>query len=120
VLKIGNLSISLLACAALLACSTPQAQAPSQAEPAREAPRGANVILVSPKPDVSEAELDRIVAAHGGRREGKLRGLDVYMVRLPAGANAAAVAAAIARDPRIAFAQPDTSRAPQESPARAQ
>jgi hypothetical protein len=112
--------ISLLAFAALLACSAPQAQAPSQAEPARDVPRGTNVVLVSPKPDVSEAELDRIVAAHGGRREGKLRGLDAYVVRLPAGANAADVAAAIARDPRIAFAQPDASRAPQAPPARAQ
>ena len=63
-------------------------------------------ILVLPKAGLSSVEFDKALGAHGGkaRRVGKS---DLHIIDLPAGANEAAVAAALAQHPHFKFAELD-------------
>ena len=84
-----------------------QAGAPAPRQEVRYA-RG--VILVAPKAGMPAAELDKVVGAHGGKREQHWRELNVHVVRIPANADPVAVAAAMARNPSIKYAQADVMR----------
>ena len=70
-------------------------------------------ILVQPRAGLSAAEFERTLAPHGAKAIGKIDGLDVYVVTLPAQASEEAVAARLAHDPHLKFAEPDRLVAPQ-------
>jgi hypothetical protein len=69
-------------------------------------------ILVAPRAGLSDAEFQKALAPHGGKALGKIEGLDVYVVSLPATASEEAVANRLAHDPRLKFAEPDRFVAP--------
>lgn len=83
-----------IACAWL---SSPLAAPPTVAE---------GRILVKPAAGLSDAKLDRILQRVGARAKERMRGLGVHIVEVPAQAEVA-VARALARNPNIAFAEPD-------------
>jgi hypothetical protein len=64
-------------------------------------------ILVQPRPGLSEAELDKILKPHGGKRAGKIEGIDVHVVQLPAKASEKAIAALLAKNKHLKFAELD-------------
>jgi hypothetical protein len=91
-------------------CATYGSAGAQPSQPSQSAaPRG-EVVLVAPRAGVSIADLDRMLAPFGGTRERYMRELDVHVVRLPAGADARDVAAKLAQDPRVQYAQPDALR----------
>jgi hypothetical protein len=105
------LTAAALAVSALFATAAHgQAAAAGAARQGQEVRFASNLILVAPKAGLSEKELDKALGAHGGRREEHWRELNVHFVRLPAGANALQVAAALARNPNVKFAQADILR----------
>ncbi|MEW6489528.1 MAG: S8 family serine peptidase, partial [Thermodesulfobacteriota bacterium] len=63
-------------------------------------------VLVQPRPGVGNAEFDGILKGHGARSRGRIRGLGVHVVEVPPQAEEA-VARALARNPRVAFAEKD-------------
>lgn len=63
-------------------------------------------ILVEPLAGLSNAEFDKLLKVHGASRR-KLGQSNVHVVNLPANANEAAVAAQLARNPLIKFAELD-------------
>jgi thermitase len=63
-------------------------------------------ILVKPAPGLSEAKLEKILKTVNARSRGRLMGLDVHEVDVPARAEEA-VARALSRNPNIQFAEPD-------------
>ena len=65
-------------------------------------------ILVAPNAGLSDDEFAGVLVPHGGKSLGKVRGLDVHVVELPANANEEAVARALARNPHVKFAEVDT------------
>lgn len=69
-------------------------------------------VLVKAKGGVDDKGLDKELAAHGGRRIGRLKQIGVDIVELPAQANEAAVAKALSKNPRIKFAELDVVVAP--------
>jgi thermitase len=70
-------------------------------------------ILVEPRAGLSAAAFAKTLAAHGGKTIGKIDGLNVYVVTLPANASEEAVAARLAHDPHLKFAEPDRLVAPE-------
>jgi thermitase len=64
-------------------------------------------ILVQPRPGLSVAELDRILAAYGGTRTGVIKQINVHIVELPPQANALAIAQALAKNRNLKFAEVD-------------
>jgi thermitase len=64
-------------------------------------------VLVRPKAGLSTAQLDRILAAHGGKRVQHLTAINVHVIELPATANEMAVVKALQSNPNIKFAEPD-------------
>ena len=64
-------------------------------------------VLVGPRAGLSAAQLDRILAAHGGKRVQHLTAINVHVVELPATANEMAVVKALRANPHIKFAEPD-------------
>jgi thermitase len=64
-------------------------------------------ILVAPNAGLSDDDFAGVLAPHGGKSLGKVRGLDVHVVELPANANEEAVASALARNPHVKFAEVD-------------
>ncbi|MHB8493569.1 MAG: S8 family serine peptidase [Casimicrobiaceae bacterium] len=64
-------------------------------------------ILVAPKAGLPRAQFDKVLARHGAKVAGQLRGLNVYVVALPATASEQAVAHALSQHPNIKFAEPD-------------
>src|SRR6478735_8366870 len=65
-------------------------------------------ILVAPNAGLSDDEFAGVLVPHGGKSLGKVRGLEVHVVELPANANEEAVATALARNPHVKFAEVDT------------
>ena len=82
------------------------------APPAKEPAFAPGRLLVEAKAGVSDSEFHGTLAAHGGRSEGKLRGLNVHVVTLPPGQSERDVAARLARHPHIKFAELDQLAAP--------
>ena len=64
-------------------------------------------ILLQPRPGLSVAELDKILAAHGGRRGQVIRQINVHVIELPPQAHAPSVAAALGRNRNLKFAELD-------------
>ena len=69
-------------------------------------------LLVRPKAGISNAQLDRILAVHGGKRAKHLEAINVHIIELPATANEMAVLKSLHSNPHIAFAEPDAVLAP--------
>ena len=63
-------------------------------------------VLVAPRAGVGPAAFEAMLQRHGGRSKGRLGPLDVHIVAVPVHAEAA-VAAALAHNPNIRFAEPD-------------
>jgi subtilisin family serine protease len=63
-------------------------------------------ILVAPRTGVGPADFEAMLQRHGGRSKGRLGPLDVHVVEVPGHAEAA-VAAALAHNPGIRFAELD-------------
>ena len=63
-------------------------------------------ILVKPTPGLSDTKLSQILNRAGGKSQGRIRGLDVHLVKVPAKAEDK-VAAALANNPNIEFAEKD-------------
>lgn len=72
-------------------------------------------ILVKPAAGLSNQQLDRVLQHAGGRAVSKLQGLDVHIVEVSPRAELA-VARALSRNPRIAFAEPDYLLEPVAAP----
>ncbi|MCC5887194.1 MAG: S8 family serine peptidase [Gammaproteobacteria bacterium] len=68
-------------------------------------------VLVKPKPGLSDERLERILARHDGRTVGRIPQIDVRIIQVPEHA-VERVAAALARNPNIKFAEPDYLREP--------
>lgn len=77
-------------------------------------PAGAADLLVKFRGDVRAGAAGRALAGHDLRSLRTIRGIGVRVVSAPAG-RVAAVRAALARDPRVRFAEPDFVARPQET-----
>jgi len=64
-------------------------------------------LLVQPRPGLSDAEFAKILKTHGGKSVGRIAGINVHIVQLPPNASEKAVAALIAKNPHIKFAERD-------------
>jgi subtilisin family serine protease len=64
-------------------------------------------LLVQPKPGLPDSELAKILKVHGGKSVGKIEGIDVHIVHLPVNASEKAVAALLAKNPHVKFAERD-------------
>src|SRR3954470_9085266 len=73
-------------------------------------------ILVSPNAGLSDSDFAGVLMPHSGKSVGKVRGLEVHVVELPAHANEAAVAKALARNPHVKFAEVDRIVSPTAVP----
>lgn len=93
--RAGALAAGVLAC--VLAAAPSRAEPPAWAE---------GRILVVPRSGVGDADLAGALKGHRGRSLRKLDRLNLHVVEVPAGSEDAAVAA-LARDPRVKFAERD-------------
>ncbi|MEO7403122.1 MAG: S8 family serine peptidase [Burkholderiales bacterium] len=67
-----------------------------------------NRVLVKARPGLPSAALDQLMReTGGGRRAGFIAGADVHIIELPPNANARAVAARLAHNPHLKFAELD-------------
>lgn len=64
-------------------------------------------VLVQPRPGLSDDELAKILKAHGAKSVGRIEAINVHIVQLPANASVKAVAALLAKNPHLKFAEPD-------------
>lgn len=64
-------------------------------------------LLVQARPGLPDAELDKILKPHGGKSIGRISGIDVHVVQLPANASEKAVAALLAKNKHLKFAELD-------------
>ena len=69
-------------------------------------------ILVQPNAGLPDDDFANELNVHGGKSLGKINGLNVHVVQLPANANEQVVANALARNPHIKFAEVDEVIAP--------
>lgn len=104
--KISTTLCSLAAAvsAALLLPNPASAQLAAASDAEGEYVRGR--VLVVPRAGLAEAELGRIVGAHGGKARA-LGASGVFIVELPAQASEKAVAQQLARNPHVKFAELD-------------
>lgn len=64
-------------------------------------------ILVKAKAEVGDEGLDEIMRSHQGKRKEKINQLNVHIFELPENANEKAIAAVLAKNPKIEFAEVD-------------
>lgn len=64
-------------------------------------------LLVQPRPGLSDDELAKTLKTHGAKSVGRIAGINVHIVQLPAQASEKAIAALLAKNPNIKFAEPD-------------
>ncbi len=105
----GRVSV-LAVLAAVLALIAPTWAAAQQAGPPADTlyyVKGR--LLVQPRAGLSNKDFDGVLKTHGGRRQGKLDKINVYIVELPPQANETAVAKALAKHPHIKFAELDVA-----------
>ena len=71
-------------------------------------------ILVAPATGLSDTQFGTILRGHGAKSQGRLNGLNVHVVELPVSAEGheETVAAALARNPNVKFAEVDRLIAP--------
>jgi len=72
-------------------------------------------LLVKPNPGLPDAELDKILKPHGGKSVGKIEGINVHIVELPVGTSEEAIAALLAKNPHLKFAERDVYLKPSGS-----
>src|SRR5574337_724162 len=63
-------------------------------------------LLVQPKPGLPDSELEKDLLPHGGKSLGKIDGINVHVVQIPAGSEKA-VAALLAKNPHFKFVERD-------------
>lgn len=97
-----------LAAAMLLAPGGAKAAPP---ERSAEGPWAKGRVLVMPNPGLSEGELAKIVGPEGGKAK-KLTSSGLYMVELPGNASEKAIAARLAHNPHLKFAELDRAVEP--------
>jgi subtilisin family serine protease len=85
------------------------AQSPGQQQQ-QQIRYASGVVLVSPKAGLSDKDLDKLLQGQRGQRRQHWRELNVHVVEVPAGVDALQVAATLARNPHVKFAQVDTKR----------
>lgn len=97
-----------MAAVALAAAMLPHPGGAQAAPPERSAagPWAKGRVLVMPNPGLSEAELGKIVGPEGGKAR-KLTDSGLYVVELPGNASEKAVAARLAHNPHLKFAELD-------------
>ena len=88
------------------------ASSATTATTAEEFPVIKGYILVQPNAGLPPSAFDNILASHGGKASARIGSLDVYVVELPDNASEKAVAALLAHNPHIKFAEPDRLVAP--------
>lgn len=64
-------------------------------------------LLVKPKAGLSDAEFEKILKGHGAKSVGKISGIGVHIVQLPANASEKAIEALLTKNPHIKFAERD-------------
>lgn len=64
-------------------------------------------LLVQPRPGLPAQELERILKAHGGKSVGRIDAINVHIIQLPPNVSEKAVAALLAKNPHIKFAERD-------------
>lgn len=64
-------------------------------------------LLVQPRPGLSDEEFAKILKVHGAKSVGRIPGINVHIVQLPPNASEKAVAAQLAHNPHIKFAERD-------------
>ena len=80
---------------------------PAQAVAAEEAQWVPGRLLVQPRAGLSEAEFDKILKPHGGKQVGKIEGINVRIIELPAQASEKAVEALLKNNKHLKFAERD-------------
>ncbi len=93
----------------LTSSAAPPVITPTEAPTARkgELKSAPGRLLVEPRAGLSEAEFEKILKPHGGRKAGRISGTNVHIIELPPNASEKAVAALLARNPHLKFAEPD-------------
>lgn len=95
------------------ACSLPALAAP----PVNTEPQWVpGRLLVKPRPGLSEAEFDKIIKQHGARQLGKIQGIDVRIIQLPAQASEKAVEALLKHNKHLKFVERDYALRPDFTP----
>ncbi len=97
----GRCAVVAVGIAVLPAVAAPPAAATEQF------PHVPGRLLVQQRAGLSDAQVDSALSAHGGKRVGKIDGINVHVVQLPAHADTAAAAAALARNPHFKFVELD-------------
>ncbi|MES2960114.1 MAG: S8 family serine peptidase [Pseudomonadota bacterium] len=100
-----------VALAAMALCGMPliaQAAPPTQSS---DGPWIQGRVLVMPRAGLSDAELGKILKVHGGQAR-RIGNSDLHVVELPANASEKAVAAQLAHNPHLKFAELDQIVAP--------
>ena len=69
-------------------------------------------ILIQPRAGASRAQVDKAIKAHGGRRSGELKAINVQIIELPSTANPKAVAQMMRKNPNLKFAEVDGALPP--------
>jgi thermitase len=85
---------------------TPLGSMAAPPERSSEGPWVKGRVLVMPKAGLSEAELDKIVGAHGAKAR-KLTSFGLYAVEMPANISEKGLAAQLAHNPHLKFAELD-------------
>jgi len=83
-----------------------------QAEQAKVIRHAKGRLLIQPRAGLSDQELDRILAPHGGRRGGVIRQINVHIVELPAKAIEMQVANALRGNSHLKFVELDMALDP--------
>jgi len=69
-------------------------------------------VLVQPRAGLSDEELDKVLAPHGGKRAGVIGQINVHVIELPEQTNELAVVQALQNNPHIEFAELDQAVEP--------
>ncbi len=105
--RCGSAKLRLTAAAALaLAGLGAGAAHAAQPQLSNEGPWAKSRIVVMPRAGLSEAELAKLLSVHGGKAQA-IGKSGLYIVELPANASETAVAAQLAHNPHLKFAEVD-------------
>lgn len=98
--------------ALVLGVASPPALAAPPLAKAQEIAYVPGRLLIQQRAGLSDAEVDKALKPHGGKRVGKIQGINVHVVQLPPQANARAVAALLAKNKHFKFVEQDQVVAP--------
>lgn len=112
----GGKSSQIVSAGRLLALALGIVIAPAFAAPPLAGPPPLDFVpgrlLIQQRAGLSDVEVDKILKPHGGKRVGKINGINVHVVQLPAQANSKAVAALLAKNKHFKFVEQDQILAP--------